>query len=168
MNTKRGGSVLGLILTLGLFLGCSTHSVDTSTAMTFPPVTMVCEHGAVKSLMAALHFDKEAEERGLSFRAISRGVVPYEEVPGKIARALERDGFDVSGFEPQELSDLDVAHSLRVITIGADLSTFRGEAASAALQWNDVPPASVDYEASRESLLVHIRALLDDLEKQPR
>ncbi|MEM7351146.1 MAG: hypothetical protein AAF657_10095 [Acidobacteriota bacterium] len=156
-----------LSLALGLSMVCGIAAADTDSA-TSSPVVMVCKHGAVKRLLAVKLFDQEASARGLELRAISRGLEPYEAVPGKIADALARDGFDVSDFDPSKLSKQEVAESLRVVSIGADLSEFRDEATSAILQWDDVPPASVDYQASKAAILAHVRALLDELEDAPQ
>ncbi len=160
MNAKRTYSVffLGLLLVVLARVGSAEEAAATST------VVMVCEHGTVKSLIASRLFDQEAAERGLELQAVSRGVSPDATVPQKIAAALKKDGFDVSSFEPRKLSGPDVAKASRVVAIGADLSAFQGDAASTILQWDDVPPASVDYEASKASLLAHIRTLLDDYE----
>ena len=41
-------------------------------------VVFVCEHGAAKSLIATLYFNKLAAERGLAARAAFRGVDPQD------------------------------------------------------------------------------------------
>ncbi len=164
MNAKKDFLLL-LVLTLAVLLAGRTHAAN--KAATKAPIVMVCHHGTVKSLIAALLFDQEAKARGLPFRAISRGVTPDEEVPGKIASALEADGFKISDFEPQELSNRDLDKASHVIAIGVDLSAFQGGATATILQWNDIPPASSDYAAARRSLLAHIRVLLDELEEPP-
>jgi len=160
MNAKPTYLVffLGLVLFFLTGLGAAKEAATTST------VVLVCEHGTVKSLIASRLFDQEAAERGLALRAVSRGVSPDETVPRKIAVALAKDGFDVSSFEPRKLSGSDVAKASRVVAIGSDLSAFQAEAAAPIVQWDDVPPASVDYEASKASLLAHIRVLLDEYE----
>ena len=55
----------------------------------------------------------------------------------------------------------------RVIAIGVDLSSFVGDEQVTAELWSDIPPASVDYAASRAALLRHIEALLDKLQAKP-
>lgn len=170
MRSKRYHFVLCLGLILALVGVNRGHAADQPTedvsAEEVSTVVMVCEHGTVKSVIAALLFDHEAKQRGLSFRAMSRGITVDDHVPDKIARALEDDGFRVSGFEPQKLSNQDVADATRVIAIGTDLSAFQGDGVPTIQQWDDVPPASVDYGASKASLEAHIHALLDELEEQ--
>ena len=60
----------GLITTLALI--CGIAAADAAATK----VVFVCEHGNVKSLMAASCFNQLAEQRGLPFRAVSRGVAP--------------------------------------------------------------------------------------------
>lgn len=123
-------------------------------------IVFVCEHGSVKSLIAASLFERAARERGLDVRAVSRGVQPDERVPPKIVTALEHDGFNVAQYVPQALSAEETAAATRVITIGVKLP--EGAAQNFAA-WDDVPPASVDYVAARASLQRHIEKLLDEL-----
>ena len=64
-------------------------------------VVFVCEHGNVKSLMAASYFNQLAASRGLRLRAISRGSAPdSNSVPAPIVAGLHTDGVDVSDFRP--------------------------------------------------------------------
>src|SRR5258708_18706422 len=128
-----------------LTLGCS---VSKSYAQTRDSqVLFVCEHGNVKSLMAASYFNQLAQERGLPFRAVSRGTaLDSTTVPPAIIQGLRGDGFDVSSFHPLAVKASDVSASQRVITIGATLpSDAQPVAHRKTEQWNDVPPASVDY-----------------------
>jgi len=127
------------------------------------PVVFVCEHGNVKSLIGASLFNRIAKERGLPFHAVARGVTPEESVPPKIVYALRRDGVEVAAFKPERLSPMDVSTANRTIGIGVDLSAFSADARGPMERWDDVPPASIDYAASRAALLRHIEVLLDEL-----
>lgn len=127
-------------------------------------VLFVCEHGNVKSLMAASYFNQLAKQRGLPFRGVSRGSAPDSTtVPPAIAKELGTEGFDVSGFHPAAVGVADVSASKRVITIGTALPAPVDAAEEKVEQWNDVPPASTNYAASRESLREHIRELIERL-----
>lgn len=124
----------------------------------------VCEHGNVKSLMAATYFNQIARERRLPFQAISRGVAPNSTtVPLAIANALRTEGFDVSAFQPAAVSRADVSASRRVVTIGAVLPQAIDAAGAKIEQWNDVPPASVDYAGASAALKAHVSALIEQL-----
>jgi protein-tyrosine-phosphatase len=130
-------------------------------------VVFVCQHGNVKSLIAASLFEQAARKRGLRFRAVSRGVNPEAGVPPSIVDALRGDGVEVAGFEPQPLTPDDISTASHVIALGVDLSeSIRGEQVTTE-RWNDVPPASVDYAAARAALMRHIDVLLDQLQQHP-
>jgi protein-tyrosine-phosphatase len=127
-------------------------------------VLFVCEHGNVKSLMAASYFNQLAQQRGLPFRGVSRGSAPDSTtVPPAIAKALATEGFDVSDFHPVAVGTADVSASKRVIAIGTALPASVDASDGKVEQWNDVPPASTDYDASRTSLREHVRELIERL-----
>jgi arsenate reductase (thioredoxin) len=125
-------------------------------------VVFLCEHGAVKSVMAAAYFNRAAQERGIAVRAVARGVTPDEGVPDRIATALAHEGFDVGSFKPQGMAVDESEQAMRVVAIGVEPSPpLRG--AADIEQWNDVP-ASSDYDATRAALMRHIAALLQELQ----
>jgi arsenate reductase len=127
-------------------------------------VVFVCEHGNVKSLIASSLFNQVARQRGLPYRSVSRGVAPEDGVPPRIVEALRRDGTDVSDYKPSKITADDEASARRIVAIGVELTNTAAASPTAIETWNDVPPASVDYPASRAALLRHIDALLADLQ----
>jgi len=131
-------------------------------------IVFVCEHGSVRSLIAASLFDRAAGKRRLPYRGVSRGISPEEHVPPRNAAALRNDDFEVEGFRPQGLATEDVSSARQVIAIGVDLSGHANETSAPIQSWDDVPPASVDYPAARAALQRHIDELLDDLQKAER
>jgi protein-tyrosine-phosphatase len=155
------------ISALVLTLGCSLPKGHAQTHDS--QVLFVCEHGNVKSLMAASYFNQMAQELRLPFRAVSRGTAPDSTtVPPAIIQGLRGDGFDVSSFHPSAVTPSDVSASQRVITI-ATVLPMDAQLASAQPkieQWNDVPSASVDYGATRDSLKKHIKKLVEHLAKR--
>lgn len=142
-------------------------TVDATRAAEPPPirqVLFVCEHGNVKSLMAATYFNELARSRGLPFRAVSRRLAPDSNtVPEFVKAPLAAEGFDVSTFRPQRLTAGDISASARVIAIGTELPADATSAATQSEQWNDVPAASTDFANSRASIRAHVLALLDRL-----
>ncbi len=133
-----------------------------------PPalVVFVCEHGNVKSLMAASYFNELAKKRDLPFRSVSRGVTPDSTtVPPVIATALLSEGFDVGDFHPSAVSTSEVSTAARVITIGAALPAAADADASKVEQWDDVPPATTNYAASSKSLKAHVSDLAERLSR---
>jgi protein-tyrosine-phosphatase/ketosteroid isomerase-like protein len=123
-------------------------------------VVFVCEHGSVKSVMAAHWFNRLAAERNAPVRAVSRGVAPDEAIPPAVARNLAEDGFDVAGFAPKRLQATDVAGAVHVVAIGVDSPLLSDAKLS---RWDDIPPASTGYAASRDAMRARIEALLDSL-----
>ena len=148
---------------LVLTLGCSASKSHAPTPDS--QVLFVCELGNVKSLMAASYFNQLAQERRLPFRAVSRGTaLDSTTVPPAIIQGLRGDGFDVSSFHPSAVSVSDISASQRVVMIGTALPMDAQVAARPKIeQWNDVPPASVDYGAARDSLKRHIKKLVEQL-----
>jgi len=129
-------------------------------------VLMVCEHGSVKSLMAASLFNRAAAERHLPFRAIARGVTPDPAVPAPIVAAMAQEGFDVKDYVPVAVSGADIANASRVIAIGVQRAALSAGPVVAIDSWSDVPAASVNYSAARASLARHVDALLIDLQQE--
>jgi len=149
---------LALVATLAL-VGGSAAADDAATRVVF-----VCEHGNVKSLMAASYFNQLAAQRGLPFHAVSRGVTPDSTtVPQAIVTGLHTDGFDVGDFHPVKITSADVAGAVRTVAISTDLPASMRVDEQTIERWTDVPPASSDYDAARVSLQAHVAALLDRL-----
>jgi protein-tyrosine-phosphatase len=131
-------------------------------------VVIVCEHGSVKSLIAAEWFNRLARERGVAFRAVSRGVIPDDSVPPPIADALRRDGFDVKGFAPRGLEPSELTAAARIVAIGVDGRAFPPTVGGRVEKWDAIPPTSEGYEATREALKARVLALIDTLEPKQR
>lgn len=125
-------------------------------------VVFVCEHGSVKSVIAAHWFNRLAAERNLPFRATSRGVSPDDAIPPAVAANLAGDGFDVAGFTPQPLEAADVSGTVHVVAIGVDSPLFAAAGVPVS-RWSDIPPASTDYAASRDAMRARTGTLLDSL-----
>jgi arsenate reductase (thioredoxin) len=130
-----------------------------------PQVVFVCEHGNVKSLIAQQWFNRRAQERGLSVRAVSRGRKPEASVPDPIADALARDGFDVRAYAPRAPTSAEMRKAARVIGIGLDRKALGATVDVEA--WDGIPPASESYTASRDALRARIETLLSALAAQP-
>ncbi len=158
-----GLRITSAILTSGLIVGLISAQERAASAP-IQQVLFVCEHGNVKSLMATSYFNRLAQERGLPFSSVSRGTEPDSTtVPSKIMEGLKSDGFDVTGFHPTRIKAADVAASQRVVTIGVSLPSDAKASKSKTEKWDDVPPASVDFTASRDSLMTHVKKLVDQL-----
>lgn len=155
---------VGLVMLIALEgAGVSVDAEDRSAAQ----VVFVCEHGSVKSMIAALWFNRVASERGLRLQAVSRGVDPDVKIPDGVAQSLRNDGFDLTGVVPVRLQSGDLTRAAHVVAIGADSPLFSA-LAKAPERWDDIPPASVDYRESRDAMRLHLATLVDALmRKQP-
>jgi arsenate reductase (thioredoxin) len=152
-----------VVALLALSCGLAAAAEDTAAKQ----VVFVCEHGNVKSLMAASYFNQLAAQRGLPFRAVSRGAAPDSTtVPKPIVAGLHADGVDVSDFHPAKIATADVDDAVRIIAISTDLPPGVQVDAQRVEHWSDVPAASVNYDAARTSLKAHVAALLDRLAAQ--
>jgi arsenate reductase len=160
MNSFRMRLIILLITCTGL-PGCQTPAPEREPLS----VLMVCEHGSVKSLMAASLFNRSAMQRHLPYRAIARGVSPDASVPAPIATALQQEGFDVAHFAPTKVSAAEVEQAARVVVIGLNPEVLEGRASAPIDAWGDIPAASVNYAEARAAIQQHIDALLDEFEK---
>jgi arsenate reductase len=161
MRQTRPINIVRLIAVLVISAGVAAASRASPAES---QVLFVCEHGNVKSLMAASYFNRLATQRGLPYRAISRGTAPNSTtVPPPIMAGLRSEGFDVAEFHPMAVAATDVSASRRVIVINTTLPEDRTPAATAPEQWTDVPAASLDYAAASASLKAHVEALIEEL-----
>lgn len=120
-----------------------------------------------RAWIAAQWFNRLAAERGLQFRSVSRGVEPDLTIPAEVAENLQKDGFDLRGARPVRLEKQDLARAAYVVVIGAK-SPLLDARSQKPERWDDIPPASTNYEASRDAMHERIRALLDKLAQGQR
>src|SRR5436853_1314295 len=111
----RRSFMLAAILLLAVISASAQESQQPHT------ILFVCEHGSAKSVIAAAHFNRIAESKGLPYRAISRGVHPDTEIPAAIKAGLLADGLDVSAWKPMIIGDDIVRQAERVITLACAL-----------------------------------------------
>ena len=127
-------------------------------------VVFVCEHGSVKSVIAAQWFNRMAAERGLRVKAISRGVDPDARIPEGVAANLKKDAFDPGALSPVRLREADLASGAQVVAIGVKSPLFE-KLTRPPHRWDAIPPASVDYDAARDAMKARLTVLLDALAK---
>jgi hypothetical protein len=156
-------SFLVLALALGSQLGA--ESPGTTSESEPARVVFVCEHGSVKSLVAAVYFNRRAEPRGLSFRAVARGVAPDSSVPAPVREGLRTDGFPVSDFVPQLLMASDVAHAWLVVSFDQDVTKV--VESTRYLKWDGLPGVLADYPRGRDAIVRRVDALVDELARTP-
>ena len=159
-------SLLILVGITALMLGLATTAAQSAQAkpeVNSSIVVFVCEHGAAKSVIAAAHFNRLATERGLPFRAVSRGTKPEDAVAAGVRAGLASDGIDVSTWRPTAVSDQDIRQAAQVVSLATDLPTTRPFVKNKLLEWNDIPQVSQSYAAARNAIVEQVRKLLDTL-----
>jgi protein-tyrosine-phosphatase len=124
-------------------------------------IVFVCLHGSVKSQMAAAHFNRIAQERGLPYTAISRGIEVDTSIPTRIRDGLNLDGLAPLDDAPKSLTADEAATAVKVIAFDVVPDDKRGSAE--VNYWSDVPPATRDYAAARDSIVHHIDTLVPAL-----
>jgi hypothetical protein len=129
-----------------------------------PVVVFVCEHGAAKSIVAAAHFNKLAEEQHLAFRAIARGTNPDKEVAPKAVEGLRTDGLLPTESAPTKISKADLTGARRVITFCDLPDDYAGGVK--VERWGEDLPVSENYGKARDKMVEKIRHLLGELKTE--
>ena len=130
-------------------------------------IVFVCLHGAAKSVIAATHCQRMAEEYGRTVRVRACGVEPDATIPAPVIAGLLGDGFDVPTRLPAPLNAASLDGAELIVSIGCDVANVADVAASGAavIRWDDVPQVSDGYDAARDIIVVHLERLLNDLER---
>jgi protein-tyrosine-phosphatase len=156
-------SISRRIVLLSLAMSFAGQSLAAGNTLHDPGrVVFVCEHGSVKSLIAMLYFNRSAQERGLPYRAIARGIAPEPTVPGPVRDGLHAAGFDVSEFVPQLFKASDVDDASLVVSFDQDIAKIVGGRAR-HLRWDNLPAVSANYARGRDEIVRHVDGLLDEL-----
>ena len=124
----------------------------------------VCEHGAAKSLIATAYFNKLASERGLTERAIFRGVSPQEALSVSAVAGLRADGIAIPDGKPTAIGEADVTAATQIFAIGCTLPGVAAASGKAA-DWSDVPDDK-GYGPMRDAIVAHVRVLLDEIQRR--
>lgn len=123
-------------------------------------VVFVCQHGVVNSQIAAAYFNKTAQEQGLPFRAVSRGIDLYRSVPVRVQNGLALDGLEPAN-TPQQLALEDMAAAGRVVAFDEIPAERRGGVNVS--YWSGVPLGIDDYETTRDQIVQRMEALIPTL-----
>ena len=150
----RRSLIVAAIVLLGAVAAHEQIKDETQT------ILFVCEHGSARSVIAAAHFNRLAEQKRLPYRAIARGINPDPEIPQQVRVNLAKDGLDVTAWKPQLVADKDVREAERVVTFGCKLPFPEKITAGKLVDWRDIPSTSEDYERARTMIVNKIDALI--------
>lgn len=153
-------SYIAALIAVVAIVGC-TRERQTSTSAP-ATVVFICEHGAARSVIAAAYFNKLAAQRHLNIHAVARGLTPQSDLSTAAVAGLEKDGVPFSKEKPRSLSPEEAKTAARVIAFCPVPKPVGGR----TLQSFDVPPPNDGYKISRDAILVHVKALVDQLASQ--
>ena len=145
------------------FASAATAQTNASKAEVTPTIVFVCEHGSAKSVVAAAHFNRLARERGLPYRAVSRGIKPDDAIAQGVRTGLALDGIDVTAWQPQAVTDKDLGQAAKVVSLATDLPTTKPFVKSKLVEWNDIPSVRKDYTAARSAIVERVMKLVESL-----
>jgi arsenate reductase (thioredoxin) len=132
--------------------------------MSEPTVLFVCLHGAAKSVLAAAHFQRLADQRGLGVRADFAGTEPDPVIAPRVLAALRNEGIDLGAQRPTRVTPEAMARAWRVISFGCDLEDLAPGAR--IVRWDDVPAVSEDYDTARAAIDTRVARLLHDYQRE--
>ena len=158
------GSFLNLPLlcaAISLAGGCGrTNAPQTVAAKSKKTVVFVCQHGAARSVIAAAWFNKLAAEKRLPYVAIARGAEPQDALSTATVAGLTKEGISFPAGKPRALTEAEAAEAVRVVAF----CPLPHSAKPTRLETYEVPAPSDGYDQSRDAILIHVRALINDLE----
>jgi hypothetical protein len=161
--------VAALALAAGLALALGAASgVQAGERQLVGPTTIVfvCEHGAVKSTVAAAHFNRIARQRGLPFVAVSRGIDLYPEIPASVRVGLASDGLAPNDDTPRDLRADEASAAARVIAFDRVPSEISGGVT--VTYWLDMPAVTKNYSTGRDAIVSRVKEIIDAMRTPAR
>jgi arsenate reductase len=153
-----------LVALLGVLPATVYGQAGARPVPTTPAVVFVCEHGAAKSVIATAYFNKLAAERGLPYRATFRGTTPQEALSVRAVAGLKADGVPIPSGVPTAIGAADIETATHIFAIGCALPAA-AVSSGKSKDWADVPDDQ-GYEAQRDAIVKHVKALLDELQRR--
>ena len=157
-------SIFSLLVPL---LGATALLAQQQPNSTPMKIVFVCEHGSVKSVIAAKELEKMARERGMSIQAVSRGTTPDADIPLPVRTGLKADGIEIGNMKPVKVKPDDLKGATRVISFGPDLSAMVGKDVKVE-DWSATPGVSGNIAAARDHIVKLLQTLLDQVAESRR
>ena len=133
-------------------------------------VLFVCAENAGRSQIAERLSNREAEQRGLHWRAESAGTLPAEQIHGPVHDLLRAEGFSVHDARPKQFEVAGAGKYERIISFGCLVKGAMPEAIRGRIvDWTVDDPKDADQEALRSIASViaqHVDALIDALSQE--
>ena len=154
-------------LLLSSLFSFNQTSTNTKKIKDMPEILFVCEHGAARSTIATAYFNKLAEEKGLNYRAIFRATNPDSTLMPATIKGLTGDGFDISNWTPQLVSQTDINKASEIVTFDCSIPATDSNS-KPLVQWNGISPVSKDYNVTRNQIVERVQQLINDLAKKQK
>jgi hypothetical protein len=143
---------------LAASLSCPTNIFARSAKV--PRVLFVCQYGSVKSAIARELFRRRARERGISARALSRGITPEDHVSAQLRAQLAADNLDTAKDRLRAITMADTRAADYIVIFNPLPSEY---AQIPILDWSSVASVNLQYDGARADILARIDALLDEI-----
>jgi protein-tyrosine-phosphatase len=151
------GVILAAIMAASLLSGASAAD---RTPVNLKTIVFVCEHGSVRSVVAAAHFNRIARERGLPYVAVSRGINIDDRIPARVRDGLARDGLAPVEDAPHALGAEEAGRAAQVIAF--DTVPAERSGGAEVTYWKGLASMK-DYDAGRAAIVEHIEEAADAL-----
>ena len=147
-------------------IGCERSSQAAENPRT---IVFVCPYGSAKSVVAARFFNRMAEERGLPYRGVARGLTPEDTIPPYVRGPIRADGFEIGVDEkPVRLEPAEVRDASVVVCLKCQVSQLPSADAKQSLEWLDVPDVDAGYGPARDKIVAHLNDLVRQLAREPK
>lgn len=143
-----------ILLAIVVLLPMTVASADPRDTVLF-----VCEHGSVKSMLAATLFERAAAREGLAVRSVSRGTAPDASIPAWLRSAMEADQLDAGPRQPRALSDADLVSAKHIVVFDVSLPSAVSSQVPVE-RWDGLPSVSKDYRAGRDAIAAKVDELV--------
>ena len=127
-------------------------------------ILFVCLHGAAKSVIAASHCQRLADDAGLAIRATFAGTEPDPGIAPTAASGLLAEGIDVREQPTHRVTPEELRHAWRVVSFGCDLEALAPGVR--VERWDDVPAVSENYRAARDAIVARLPKLIESVPRR--
>jgi arsenate reductase len=148
---------------LACFILASLLSM-TKTIAQKQKIVFVCEHGVLRSAIAAKCFNELAREKNLNWEAVPRAVNTDEGASEKTKAWLIKENFYDSSFRPTRISKKDIKQSKGVYLFDALPADVKGKNKITG-NWHDSQTFNGDYDQLKKTILFKVGLLIDSLKK---
>lgn len=146
---------------LFLFTLCLIR-LEHAMAQTKKTIVFVCEHGAARSTIASLYFNKLAQENSLPYQSVFRALSRDSALTKETKDGLIKDGFSTESLKTVDLSPTDIAAGTTLISLDCVVPAVY----TTKYSWNGIPPISQDYQAARNEIVTRVNKLIEELKKR--